>query len=172
MAVDGNTYGTVARVEGRIRDIPNGGSFSSSTTPKLADVEQLLDDVADILNANLRAQGYTVPVAATGDDKEGNGWLAQANSAGAAAMVLYQFPIEGFDPDNPDPLKNRVGGLWGELKLALDMIGARTFPATRTTSRVAQAFSGAQEDSDGNEKLPFFTRNDDQFPGSRTLTTS
>lgn len=169
MAVDANTYGTVARVEALVRDIPDGGTFSTSTTPKLAEVEQFLDDVADEINEALRAAGYTVPVASSSPDVEANGRLVRVNTFGAAATVVGMYPPQAFNPDNPD-LKNRMDFFEGRLTKLLEDIREGKLSATRTTGKLKRTFSGSQEDKDGNEKLPVFTRDITDYPGAHVRT--
>lgn len=166
MAVDANSYGTVARVEARVGDMVEARTFSVSTVPTLAQVENLIDDTAARVNAELRAQGYTVPVDNSGTDVEAFAWLRAANSAAAAATILNTVPGESLDPDIPDEIRIRRQGLWGEYMAVIKMIQAGEFPATRTvTSQVTKAFSGSQEDNDSNPTTPVFTRERTSFPG-------
>ena len=159
MAVDANTYGTVARVEARVGDLVSGRTFSVSTTPTLAQVEEVLDDMASRLNMELRANGYTVPVANSGADVEAFAYLRGANSAGAAATVLNMLPGIALDPDGADENSNRRSGLWAEFKAALKYINSGALPATRgITGETQKAFAGSQEDADGNIREPIFTR--------------
>ncbi len=166
MAVDTNTYGTVARVQARVGDLVSGRVFSTGTIPTLAQVEEILDDTAARLNMELRANGYDVPVANSGDDVEAFNYLRGANSAGAASLVLNMLPGAVLDPDSPDENTNRRRGLWAEYKAALGYINDGSLPATRSiTSETQKAFSGSQEDSDGNETEPAFTREVTSYPG-------
>lgn len=165
MAVDSNSYGTVARVEARVGDLVASRTFTTGTVPTLAQVETFIDDVAARINGELRVHGYTVPVA-TADDPEAFNWLRAANSAGAAAMVLNSVPGESIDPDAPGGEVTRVRGLWAEVNAVLKAIKDGSFPATRTvTSKVMKAYAGSQEDADGNETSPAFTRERTSYPG-------
>ena len=172
MAVDSNTYGTVARVELHVGHLVASRTFSGSTVPTTTQVETLLDDVADELNHALRVGGYTVPVAASGDDVEANGLLARANSAGAALEVLNIFPTVAIDPDNPDPISNQKSTLSAIYKRVLDQKIEGTFAATKTTGRIERTYVGSYEDKDGKTKDPIFTRNQDSYPATRTLKSS
>ena len=100
MAVGANSYGTVARVQSRVGDLVDSQAFTTTTKPTLAQVEELIDDVASLMNAELRAAGYTVPVANSGDDVEAFAWLRAANSAGAAASgrALIRSPASHRAP--------------------------------------------------------------------------
>ena len=166
MSTADNTYGTVERVEARIGDLVSGRQFGNTTTPTRNQVETILDDVAMQLNAELRANGYTVPVPNSGTDVEAFGWLRAANSAGAAAMVLNMLPGGVLDPETPDENLNRRRGLWAEMNAVLKAIQKGDFPATRTVTReLTKAWAGSQEDEDGNEREPVFKRELTSWPG-------
>lgn len=172
MAVSANTYGTIERVETRIGDLIEGGQFSTTTRPTRSQVEGLLDDIAAEMNAELMAQGFDVPVENSGDDVYAFQWLRRANSAEAARKVLIEFfPAEAFDPDAPDGFTNRARSLWQDFKRALDAIKDGRLAASRSvTAEVPKAFSGGQQDSDGNTKKPIFRRDLHDTPGLRSLT--
>jgi len=170
MAVASDTYGTVARLEHRIGDLVASRTFTSGTNPKLAGVEQILDDVADELNAIMKAVGYTVPVSAS-DDPEAYNLLMKANVAGAGAIILNIFPTVAVSLDDPDPLANRIGGLQHEYNKVIDLIKEHLFPATRATGRLARMVSGSRLDKNLSVKSPIFTRANSDFPSSRSLTT-
>lgn len=169
MAIETNTYGTLDGLQRLIRDIPDGGEFGDDTTPTRADAEAFINEVADEINEALRAAGYTVPVASTGNDVEANGRLARVNNMGAAATILGTYPPEAFNPDNPDS-KNRMDFWMSRFTTLIEDIREGKLAATRTTGKLKRVFSGSQEDKDGNEKLPVFTRDVTDYPGARTLT--
>ena len=52
----------------------------------------------------------------------------------------------------------------------IEDIRANKLAATRTTGKLTRTFAGSQEDKDGNEKLPVFTRKITDYPGARALT--
>lgn len=169
MATGANTYGTVARVEDRVGDIAEGRQFTLTTTITKAQVERMLDDVAGFLNSKLRAYDYVVPVSVA-DDPDEHAWLVSANSSGAAARVLDTFPGEGFDPEDPASPQNRKTSLWAEVTALCKMIENRAFPATASSGSF-DVFSGGQANSDGDTKLPLFTRGMTDYPGTRSLTS-
>ncbi len=168
MAIETNTYGSLDGLQRLIRDIPDGGEFGDDTTPTRTDAEAFINEVADELNEALRAAGYTVPVASTGDDVEANGRLARVNNMGAAATILGSYPPEAFDPDNPD-MKNRMDFWMSRFSTLIEDIREGNLAATRTTSKLGRVFSGGQEDKNSNTKKPAFTRTDGFYPGTRTL---
>ena len=172
MVLDANTYGTIARVQVAVGDLVPGRAFGPTTTPTLGQVELILDEIADELNSALKTGGYTVPVVNSGEDVFAFGFLSRANSAGAACEVLNTFPSVAFDPDNPDPTSNRKSALFATFKRCLDQIIEGTFVASKTTGRISRTYVGSFEDSDGNTKNPIFKRNQDGFPGTRSLKNS
>lgn len=170
MAVGADSYGTVERVEVLIRDVIDGGTFETSTTPTEVNVESWIDDVSDEINHTLRSNGYTVPVTNTGNNVEAFGLLTKAVVAEAAAIVLNVFPGPAFDPEDPEPLRNRIGFLHKQYTSVIKVIGELKLSATRTTNKFSRIYSGAQKDSSGNTQVPIFTRAVHDFPASRSLT--
>ncbi|MCI0439806.1 MAG: hypothetical protein L0177_11850 [Chloroflexi bacterium] len=170
MATGANTYGTVARVEARIGDAIEGRRFSASTMPTRAQVEALLDDIAAQMNARLKANGFSVP-ASSEADPEAFEWLRAANSDEAAVRILAQwYPGEAFSPENPDVFSGRARGMRQNFSEAMRAIDEGWLPASRSvTAEVPKAFSGSQQDADGNTKKPLFTRTLHDFPGTRNL---
>ncbi len=171
MALGANTYGTVARVEARIGDLVSSRKFTDGpdTTPSLAEVEAILDDVAAEIDAELKIANYSVPVKEA-DDAEAFVFLRKANSAGASAVILNMFPGTAFDPNDESPGTSRKNGLWAEFNRVIKMIREGRLPAARTADRTDRFFSGSREDKDGNVKRPLFTRDLHDVKGSRSLT--
>jgi hypothetical protein len=58
----------------------------------------------------------------------------------------------------------------GFFNRAIENIREHRFTAARTRGRLGAVFSGGQEDSEGNKKLPIFERGADKTPGTRNLT--
>ena len=174
MAVGANTYGTEARVEARIGDLVASRNFTTSTTPTTAQVEEALDDIADDLNHNLRASGYTVPIANSDSDVEAYGLLVMANTLGACALLLSSFPTEAIDPDAADALGgNRAAYYQRRYEQVMTLIKDRELAASRGTTRLGRVYTGAQEDAaTGLTKSPVFTRDMWDFPGSISRTSS
>jgi hypothetical protein len=169
MAVGSNSYGTAALVQELIRDLLDGGDFTTGTTPTLAQVEVWLDDVADEVNHQLRAYGYTVPIANSGTDVEAFGFVTKCAVAEGAAIVLNMFPGAALDPDDPQPLRNRLSFLHGQYSRLLKQIEELRLSATKTTQRLGRIYSGAEKDDGGNTKASLFSRGMHDFPASRSL---
>jgi len=176
MAVDGDSYGTVAGVEALVGDIPINTStartFSTTTTPTTAQVEGFIDDVADEINSALTNAGYTVPIV-VGTDPYGFGFAKRANDAGAAAMVLDSVPNESWAmPNEEAPAQTRKGHLDGVLRRFLKVVKDETLAASKASggSQLGDLTIGSEKDSSGNTNLPMFTRGMSSYPGSRSLT--
>lgn len=170
MAVGANTYGTVARVETLVGDLVASRTFTTGTVPTIAQVETFLDDVANEINAYLSMNQYTMPVSAT-TDAQARGIVTSANCYGAAALVLAMLPTEISIMPNGQALdigKSRRSFFESKYKEILKSIIDHKFPATRSLDAL-EVFAGSEEDSDGNTKLPIFTRSVTDYPGSRSL---
>jgi hypothetical protein len=171
MAVDANTYGTVAGVQRLIGDIVDSRTFSGSTVPTLTQAEAELDAVAMEINAYLDTFGYTVPVV-DADWPTAYGYLKAANEYGAAARLLGTIPSHAFDPDEDivEVGQTRAQMYESYLSRLLKKIEKRQLRAAMWKYPLNTVYSGSRLDSDGNVKLPLFTRTRDEYPGIRTLT--
>lgn len=169
MAVEDNTYGTVAGVERMIGDIVDSRTFAVGTVPTLAECEAALDAIAKVLNARLDVQGYTIPVSEA-DYPEAYGLLEEANNNGAAARLLSSIPTQAYDPDEQmeDMGATRPQMYERYLNQVLKMIADRMIRAGMRLGRFDNFRTGAR-DSDGNIKDPLFRRRMDEYPGARTL---
>lgn len=61
MSLSANSYGTVNEVETLVRHLA-GDAFGSSSTPKLVEVETIIERMSGVLNTALAAVGFAVPV--------------------------------------------------------------------------------------------------------------
>lgn len=65
MAIDANSYSSVADVEAMCRHLLDGhASFTTATNPTTLEVEAFIDDVSSLLNDAIAAAGFTVPISA------------------------------------------------------------------------------------------------------------
>ena len=171
MPVDANTYGTQDGVELLIGVIVSGRDFTASTIPTDASVDAALDSIADILNAELLASDYTIPVA-SGTNPEAHGMLFRANNAGAAADLLNTIPNTSWsDPEmGPKAGGDRKSMYENMLTRILSMIQSKRFPADKSRGSLAPFFVGSRTDRDtGEVKNPLFTRKKFDNPTSRVL---
>ncbi len=173
MTVGANTYGEVAGIQRLIGDIVESRTFGTGTVPTLAQVEAELDNAAADLNRELDAAGYTVKLDAT-EYPTSYAFLKAANEYGAAAILLSTVPSEGYDPTEEveTPGTTRAETYSNKFKSALKAIREHRIRGGMRKNRLADFFSGSQEDADGNEKLPIFTRAMDNYPGSPTTPGS
>ncbi len=173
MATSTNTYGETTGVERLIGDIVNGRAFSTAsstaaTIPTLAQVELELDAAAASLNVELMAAGYSAPVS-TGDPITRR-WLQSVNEKGAAATLLGTMPSSAFAPEADDAGTNRMATFQRDFNSALKRIREQRIVASRGTSRLGRIYSGSQESSDANRKLPLFRRGLHSDPENDSLT--
>jgi hypothetical protein len=166
MAIDANSYCAITDLERRISDLLVGGVFHATTTrPTLAQAEQMIDDVAAEMNSVLEASGYAVPIV-LGTDAFAFNYAMAANSAGAAVKVMSIFPSEAWDPNAPEPTRNRVSAFASEYKKWLDRVEAGKIKASRDIKVTANFIVGSARDRQTGElKTPVFTRNSDRYPG-------
>jgi hypothetical protein len=171
MTVGANTYGTVAGIERLIGDIVDDRAFTILTTPSLAQAEAELDNVAGELNARLDGAGYSVPVVEV-DYPAAYKYLQAANEYGASARLLATIPSHSYESAEEVEVTgtSRAQTYENLLKRALKMIDDKKLRAAMWLSPYDLFISGSQYDSDGNTKKPLFTRDRDNYPGTRILT--
>jgi len=168
------TYGTVARVEALVGDIAASRTFATGTTPKLAQVEQFLDDTAAEIHAAMAEAGYTPPLPATvtADAPRASNWLALINSYGACALVLQSMPYEAQAGEESDAPNTRLSWFNKRFRDGLKKILESRFLAelglsiTNPSSNLLKITSW--KNSDGDIKTPLFKRTTFDYPGSGT----
>lgn len=173
MAVDADTYGTVAKVQSMVGDLVSGRVFSVTSNPTLVQIEGFLDDTAAELNSALTFSEYTVPVV-VGTDKAAFNYLLMVNSCGAAVLALNFLPAEAYSsPGEESPAQGRKQSFEKIYERALKTIRDRKLSAAKATggSLLADLKIGSEKDSDGDTKNPLFKRSTTDFPSSRSLTT-
>lgn len=169
MATSSDSYGTSTGIERLIGDIVIDRAFSTLTVPTLLQVELAIDDIASELNRELAAAGFQVPVSTTVNPMEAR-WLEGINNKGAAADILSYIPMTAIVPGGEDAGSNRMELYQFQVNKALTAIQENRFTAARTRGRLGAVFSGSQQNSDGNRKLPIFKRDDGRTPGLDNFT--
>jgi len=166
MSVETNTYAEHEDVERLIGDIVEDRSFTTGTTPSLAQVETELDNAAADLNRELDQVGYTVPVSETAY-ATAYAYLKAANAYGAAAVLLATVPATTYNPDEEveQPGETRAATYGNKFKSALKAIRENRLRAGRRTGRLGNLRAGSAVDDEGNVKDPIFTRGEDSYPG-------
>ena len=169
MTVGANTYAVQADIERLIGDIVESRTFTTGTVPTIVQVEAELDNTAADLNRELDQVGYTVPVSLA-DYPTARAFLKAANAYGAAAVLLAMIPATSFNPDEEVEQLGETRAITysNKFKSALKAIREQRLRAGRRKYRLGDVFAGSQEDADGNEKKPIFTRGMDEYPGSGT----
>jgi hypothetical protein len=172
MAVNAYTYGEVSGVSRRVGwVVGRGREFTGNTVPTDLDVELLLDQVASEIHATLADNGYPIntKAAMTTASAQASPFLQRVNEDGAAAELLMTFAVAG-DPEDTSPKPHTFYRKRYERGLEL-LKGAflESAGVSRSTSLSNNLDSGSWKDSSGNEKLPVFTRDMSDFPGSRSL---
>lgn len=167
MTVGANTYAEHEDVERLIGDIVADREFDTDTVPTLAQVEAELDNAAADLNRELDQVGYTVPVDET-TWPTAYAFLKAANAYGAAAVLLSTVPANSYNPDEEVEQTGETRAITysNKFKSALKAIRENRLRAGRRVGRLAHLYAGSQEDANGNEKKPIFTRGMDAYPGS------
>jgi len=173
MALDSNTYGTVAGVERLIGDIVASRTFTTGTVPTLVQCEAELDNVAADINSALDVMRYTVKVSET-DYPYAYNFLAAANEYGAAARLLGTIPTEAYDPDEQmvDMGVTRAQMYERYFNQALKRIWDRKLRAGMAEGRFDKLRAGAATDDDGNTKDPLYRRRMGEYSGARILPSS
>ena len=157
MPLNANTYGTVQRVQDMIGDMLPNRTFTSDTTPSLSAVETALNDTANYLNMELEQHGYITPV----EHEATRGFLAWANSAGAASEVLGQTPFDssaaGLTPDSEEIQNSRRNYFLSIYRTAVKRIQEEEIPAPKNLP-YPWVTSGSKDTK------PFFDRNMFEVP--------
>ena len=175
MALDNDSYATVAAVETLVGDIPINlqapRTFGIETLPTLEQVEGFINSVASEINIALVNAGYITPVTVD-DDPHPFRYLAHANVCGAALLVLDTMPMDAYQaPMQPGPTGRR-GHCQNIYLAALRLIEQEKLTTTRVSgeTRLGDFRVGSKLNSDGRTNLPLFTRGRTDYPGSRSLT--
>ncbi len=168
MAVGANSYATVARVEARVGDMVAARTFGAGTVPTVTEVEEIIDDIAAEINAELEAARYTLETAAdfATNQPRVSDFLIACNSWGAAAAVLDMLPSISIGAGLDGEGGGRRDALNRRYLACLKRIREGRLSATRSAIRIKVL---SQADKDGNTKLPIFTRDITDFPGTRSL---
>ena len=174
MTVGSYTYGTVARVQAMIGDLVASRVFATGTVPTLVEVETILDDVASEIHATMSENGYPTPTSTTLTTNAPRiaGYLANLNSLGAAAQILFTIPSMAASPTAEDAPSSRANWFRKRFQEGMEsLVGdyLARLGLARSTSAF-RVFAGSAEDANGNVKKPLFKRGETDYPTSRQLT--
>lgn len=103
MALNPDSYGTVAGVAAYVRRLTTGGAFTDATRPSFAEIESFLDQRSAILNSWIAEAGYSVPVT------NATAVLVLSNYAnlGAAGLAELTQAAAGYGQEGEDTRENR-----------------------------------------------------------------
>lgn len=171
MAVSNYTYGTVVLVHDKIGwVVPGRAAFSSGTVPSEAEVEAVLDAVANEIHAKLLESGYPADTktVVTVNAPRAVGWLERLNVAGACADILQSFPVAQNEETGYNP-----GAFWQKVydngkKLIAGVFLSR-MGLSRSSELSSHLVSTSYQDVDGNVKKPLFTRDMWSAPGTTVV---
>jgi hypothetical protein len=121
MALNANSYGSVAGVEALVRHIAGAGGFTIATKPTLAEVESFIDQRSAILNAWLGVAGYTIPAS----NAQAQLILAHYAQMGAACDVELTQRSAGYSDNDQNRRENKF---CAEFMRAQKLIGEGNLP--------------------------------------------
>jgi hypothetical protein len=104
MALDANTYGSVAGVAAYVRRLANSSStFDANTRPTLTEVEAFLDQCSDVLNGWLARAGYVIPAT----NATAVSVLSRYANIGAAGHAELSQRAGGYDAEDENRRENK-----------------------------------------------------------------
>lgn len=104
MTLSPNSYGTVVGVAAYVAHAANAsGTFDTTTTPTLAQVEGFIDRMSSRLNGWLGHNNYVVPVTAA----NAVAWLDYYAEIGAAGLVELTQRSSGYSDEDQNRRENK-----------------------------------------------------------------
>jgi hypothetical protein len=117
MALDTNTYGTVAGVAAYVRRLANSSAmFDATTRPTLTEVEAFLDQCSDVLNGWLVRSGYVIPVT----QPDAVRVLARYANLGAAGHVELSQRAGGYDAEDENRRENKFLDMFAQAEAYIE----------------------------------------------------
>lgn len=136
MAIAANSYGTAAGVGVYARNYADTNQeFTDATTPTLTEVEEFIDEVSAILNVQLAAHRFSIPITQADAKRMLDNFVNQE----AAALVLGMHNHGRFGPSNKQMVNGRFSLLLSDIQsfLAANQNGLEAIGATRTNTQTA-----------------------------------
>jgi hypothetical protein len=139
MALDANSYGSVAGVAAYTRRLANlDSTFDQDTRPTLVEVEAFLDQCSDTLNGWLSAAGYVIPVT----NANAVNVLARYANLGAAGHVELSERAGGYDADDENRRENKFLDLFARAEMYINSGALGALGATTTTNDLPGPLDG------------------------------
>lgn len=134
MAINANSYGTVAGVASFTPRYSNGaGTFDASTTPTITEVEGWIDQVSGILNTILSDERFSIPVT----QADAVRMLAIFVNQEVAALVEGSHNAGRFGPTAKNPRAGRFDLIFQDVETFVKRMagGLEALGASRGTSQ-------------------------------------
>lgn len=177
MALDTNSYGSVAGVVAYVRHMTNAmGTFDSSTSPTLTEVEAFLDQSSDMLNGWLARNKYTIPVT----QADCVAILSRYANWGAAGLCELSMRNSGYSAEDENRRENKFLKLFNQAETFINSGALAQLGAAQTTDSLPPALSGLRfggQTRSGQALRPIFSRrmmgNDPnaEYPGQEPTYT-
>lgn len=143
-----------------VKYVGRGDKLLAATSPvSVADLEQIIDDIAYEIDGMLPTIGVTAVPVVSGDSPKAYDLLRRLNAIGAAAFAELRLFGEGA-PGARGTSRHEI--LLAEYHRMFEAIRMGQLSLSDVEggaiSEDVLAFSGAYRDAEGNVKEPFFTR--------------
>jgi hypothetical protein len=154
MAIGANSYGTVVGVASLVVRYSSGGTFTTLTTPTLAQVERYIDQVSSLLNAILSREGFTIPITQS-DSILAMGFFVEEE---VASIVEGIHGSGRFGPTTKSPGASRFSLLSQDVQAFVETnaAGFENLGAPRASEASLIGYRGTSDS--GNDTFPLFQR--------------
>lgn len=156
MAIQPNSYGTVAMVAESVPKYTRNGVFASTTTPIDTAVERWINQISSIVNGMMASQGFAIPVT------QADVVLAlEAMVVDNVVDLAHRANSSGrFYDDNALRTRNPLSVIRKELGQSIEDLapGFENMGAARDSAFADLGFRGT--DDEGNEIENIFKRDD------------
>lgn len=152
MAAD---YGSSTGVVALVPRYGSSGNFTTGTRPTLAQVGTWLEEISDILNAMLAAEGFSTPIS----DTEVANICTHFVNQEVAAICEGVNGSGRFGPSGKRPRKSRFDILMDEVEgfVKRNSTGFTRLGATRSISTVGTIMTRSTDEA-GDDVVPIFQR--------------
>ena len=158
IALDTNTYGSIAGVAAYVRRLANSAStFDTTTRPTLVEVEAFLDQCSDTLNGWLAAAGYVIPVTQADAVRV----LSRYANLGAAGHAELSQRAGGYDAEDENRRENKFLDMFALAETYIQSGALGALGAAVVTGGLPSPVSGLRvggRTRTGQALRPMFTR--------------
>ena len=139
MALDTNSYGSVAGVAAYVRHMTNAsGAFDGTTSPTLTQVEAFLDQASDTLNGWLARNRYTIPVT----QADAVNVLARYANLGAAGLCELSMRSSGYSADDENRRENKFLDQFGQAEMVIGSGALAALGAAVSSTEIPPPLAG------------------------------